>query len=190
MDYIDIKKLTLDELAGVVNLYPWFGGARREFCERMSRMGGDSWGEAQYADAAMYIGARGKLSDLMRNARKEDWTDADVERLLKSYISEQETVSEPAAAGKTERRKSYAGVGDYFSQEDYEQVRKSDDNVFSRYAAKARQGKTVQESAPAVSAEFDLYTETLARIYLEQGYPEQAKRIYSKLILAYPVKNA
>jgi hypothetical protein len=156
----------------------------------MSRMGGDSWGEAQYADAAMYIGARGKLSDLMRNARKEDWTDADVERLLKSYISEQETVNEPAAAGKTERRKSYAGVGDYFSQEDYEQVRKSDDNVFSRYAAKARQGKTVQESAPAASAEFDLYTETLARIYLEQGYPEQAKSIYSKLILAYPEKNA
>ena len=190
MDYIDIKKLTLDELAGVVNLYPWFGGARREFCERMSRMGGDSWGEAQYADAAMYIGARGKLSDLMRNARKEDWTDADVERLLKSYISEQETVSELAAAGKTERRKSYAGVGDYFSQEDYEQVRKSDDNVFSRYAAKASQGKTVQESAPAASAEFDLYTETLARIYLEQGYPEQAKSIYSKLILAYPEKNA
>ena len=190
MDYIDIKKLTLDELAGVVNLYPWFGGARREFCERMSHMGGDSWGEAQYADAAMYIGARGKLSDLMRNARKEDWTDADVERLLKSYISEQETVSELAAAGKTERRKSYAGVGDYFSQEDYEQVRKSDDNVFSRYAAKARQGKTVQESAPAASAEFDLYTETLARIYLEQGYPEQAKSIYSKLILAYPEKNA
>ena len=190
MDYIDIKKLTLDELAGVVNLYPWFGGARREFCERMSRMGGDSWGEAQYADAAMYIGARGKLSDLMRNARKEDWTDADVERLLKSYISEQETVSELAAAGKTERRKSYAGVGDYFSQEDYEQVRKSDDNVFSRYAAKARQGKTVQESAPAASAEFDLYTERLARIYLEQGYPEQAKSIYSKLILAYPEKNA
>ena len=190
MDYIDIKKLTLDELAGVVNLYPWFGGARREFCERMSRMGGDSWGEAQYADAAMYIGARGKLSDLMRNSRKEDWTDADVERLLKSYISEQETVSESAAAGKTERRKSYAGVGDYFSQEDYEQVRKSDDNVFSRYAAKARQGKTVQESASAASAEFDLYTETLARIYLEQGYPEQAKSIYSKLILAYPEKNA
>jgi hypothetical protein len=189
MDYIDIKKLTLDELAGVVNLYPWFGGARREFCERMSRMGGDSWGEAQYADAAMYIGARGKLSDLMRNARKEDWTDADVERLLKSYISEQEAVHEHVTE-KTERRKSYAGVGDYFSQEDYEQVRKSDDNVFSRYAAKARQGKTVQEAAPAASAEFDLYTETLARIYLEQGYPEQAKSIYSKLILAYPEKNA
>ena len=180
--YIDIKKLTLDELTGVVNLYPWFGGARKELCERMSRI--DGWGEAQYADAAMYIGARGKLSDVMRSARKEDWEDADVEKLLKSYIVEKKSSTAEASAGK---RKVYAGVGDYFSQEDYDQVRRADDNVFSRYAAKAKQGKTgTSDSEP----EFDLYTETLARIYLEQGYPEQAKSIYSKLILAYPEKNA
>ena len=87
--YIDIKKLTLDELTGVVNLYPWFGGARKELCERMSRMGGDAWGESQYADAAMYIAARGKLSDMMRSSRRSDWGDADVEKLLKSYIAEE-----------------------------------------------------------------------------------------------------
>ncbi len=181
--YIDIKKLTLDELTGVVNLYPWFGGARKELCERMSRMG--SWGESQYADAALYIGARGKLSDMMRSSRKEDWTDADVEELLKSYIMEQEAAT-PVVSG--EKRKVYAGVGDYFSQDEYEKVRRTDDNVFSRYAAKARQGKTSAEEGTEV--EFDIYTETLARIYLEQGYPEQAKSIYSKLILAYPEKNA
>ncbi len=187
--YIDIKKLTLDELAGVVNLYPWFGGARKELCERMSAMGGDGWGEAQYADAAMYVGARGKLSDMMRASRNMDWTDVDVERLLKSYIAEkEEDATEKAPVVSGERRKVYAGVGDYFSQDDYDQVRKVDDNVFSRYAAKARQGRTSAEEAG--SLEFDMYTETLAEIYLEQGYPEQAKRIYSKLILAYPEKNA
>ncbi len=187
--HIDIKKLTLDELAGVVNLYPWFGGARKELCERMSAMGGDGWGEAQFADAAMYIGARGKLSDMMRASRSQDWTDADVERLLKAYIAEDEsTAAEEAPAAAGEKRKVYAGVGDYFSQDDYDQVRKVGDNVFSRYAAKARQGKTSQEEAGVF--EFDLFTETLAEIYLDQGYPEQAKRIYSKLILAYPEKNA
>ncbi len=186
--YIDIKKLTLDELAGVVNLYPWFGGARKELCERMSVMGGDGWGESQYADAAMYVGARGKLYEMMRASRNIDWTDADVERLLKSYISEKENAGQTVSAVPGEKRKVYAGVGDYFSQDEYDQVRKVDDNVFSRYAAKARQGKTVQEDAGAV--EFDMYTETLAEIYLDQGYPEQAKRIYSKLILAYPEKNA
>ncbi len=147
-------------------------------------MGGTGWGEAQYADAAMYVGSRGKLSDMMRASRNIDWTDADIERLLKSYIVENEPVEEK----KTEKRKVYAGVGDYFSQDDYDQVRKVDDNVFSRYAAKARQGRTSQEDAGAI--DFDIYTETLAEIYLDQGYPEQAKRIYSKLILAYPEKNA
>ena len=182
--FIDIKKLTLDELAGVVNLYPWFGGARKELCERMSRLGGDGWGESQYADAAMYVGAREKMADMMRSSRNENWADADVERLLKSYITEKEEAEDTAV----EKRKVYAGVGDYFSQEDYDQVRRADDNVFSKYAAKARQGRTSTEDASEV--EFDMYTETLAGIYLEQGYPEQAKRIYSKLILAYPEKNA
>ena len=182
--FIDIKKLTLDELAGVVNLYPWFGGARKELCERMSRMGGDGWGERQFADAAMYVGARERMADMMRSSRNENWADADVEKLLKSYIVEKEEM-EDTASGK---RKVYAGVGDYFSQDDYDQVRRADDNVFSKYAAKARQGRTSVEETPDV--EFDMYTETLAGIYLEQGYPEQAKRIYSKLILAYPEKNA
>ena len=185
--YIDIKKLTFDELAGVVNLYPWFGGARRELCERMSSMGGDAMSESQYAEAAMYIGARGRLFDMMRSSQKVDWTDADVEKLLKSYIEREDVVN---VSEKKEKRKAYAGVGDYFSQEDYEQVRKSGDNVFSRYAAKARQDKPVVETAASSDTEFGLYTETLARIYLEQGYPEQAKSIYSKLILAYPEKNA
>ena len=187
--FIDIKKLTLDELAGVVNLYPWFGGARKELCERMNRMGGEGWGESQYADAAMYVGAREKLADLVRSSKDEDWTDADVNDLLKSYISESEHVAAVEEnAAPAEKRKVYAGVGDYFTQDDYDQVRRADDNVFSRYAAKARQGKTAPETAGEV--EFDLCTETLAGIYLEQGYPEQAKRIYSKLILAYPEKNA
>ena len=152
----------------------------------MSRMGGDGWGEAQYADAAMYISARGKLSDIMRSAKKADWTDSDVGKLLKAYISEKDVQVQEEK--QKEGRKVYAGVGDYFSQEDYDQVRRSDDNVFSRYAAKAREDKSTGNGDSLV--EFDLYTETLAQIYAEQGYYEQAKAIYSKLILAYPEKNA
>ncbi len=180
--YIDIKKLTLDELVGVVNLYPWFGGARKELCARMSRMD-ENWGKEQYAEAAMYVGSRKKLSDMMRSARTEDWSDADVEEIIKSYISISYK-EEPAV----EKRKTYAGVGDYFSQEDYDKVRRTDDNVFSRYAAKARQEKS--ESEPSKDDDLGFYTETLAQIYADQGYFDQAKRIYSKLILAYPEKSA
>ena len=88
MGYIDLKKLNLDELVGVVNLYPWFGGARKELCERMLKVGGDGWGEAQYADAAMYIASRGKISDMLRSSRSCNWTDDEVENLIKSYIAE------------------------------------------------------------------------------------------------------
>ena len=182
MEYIDIRKLTLDELVGVVSLYPWFGGARKELCKRMRNMG-EGWDVAQYADAAMYISAREKISDVMRSGVKGDWSDADIEKLIKSYLSERQEVEE-----KSENRKVYAGVGDYFSQEDYDNVRTSEDNVFSRYAAKARREKPEQSSEAVEDIGF--YTETLAQIYAEQGYYSQAKKIYSKLILAYPEKSA
>ena len=32
-------------------------------------------------------------------------------------------------------------------------------------------------------------TETLAQIYLDQGYYEQARHIYSRLLLKFPEKN-
>ena len=183
MGYIDIRKLSLDELVGVVNLYPWFGGARKELCERMHGMGGDGWGESQYADAAMYLPSRTRLVEMVRNSAGQDWTDADVESLLKAYISEKD---EQESLERQHRRVHVVG-GDYFSQDDYDRVRKNDDKIFSRYAAKAKQEKSYEE---VKDAEFDLYTETLAQIYLEQGYPEQAKSIYSKLLLANPEKNA
>ena len=186
MEYIDIKKLNLDELVGVVNLYPWFSGARVELCERMSNMGGDVWGVSQYADAAMYVGAREKLASMVRSSVKANLNDSDVEQILKSYISKSDAVSEEAVSVPEQRRVHVVG-GDFFSQADYDKVRRNDDNVFSRYAAKAKEDKSYEE----VQAEdFDIYTETLAQIYAEQGYYEQAKNIYSKLILAYPEKSA
>ena len=183
MGYIDIRKLTLDELVGVVNLYPWFGGARKELCERMRKMGDGDWGGSQYAEAAMYVPSRTKMADFRRASLAHDWTDTDVEKLLKSYISEKEQSEVGAPVG----RKVHVVGGDYFSQDDYDRVRRSDDRVFSRYAAKAKQEKSYDD---VKEVEFDLYTETLAQIYLEQGYPEQAKSIYSKLLLANPEKNA
>lgn len=185
MGYIDLKRLSLDELVGVVNLYPWFGGARVELCDRMSRMGGDLWGVEQYADAAMYVGARGKLADIMRSSRDNDWSDGDVEDILRSYISEKDSL--PSAEAEPERRRVHVVGGDYFTQAEYDKVRTSGDNVFSRYATKAKQEKSYDDIEVG---EFDMYTETLAQIYAEQGYYEQAKDIYSKLILAYPEKSA
>jgi hypothetical protein len=145
-------------------------------------MGGDC-SETQFAEAAMHIASRGKLVKLMRGEKPTELADAEVDSLLKRYISEE---VEDNAGSRSQRRVHVVG-GDYFSQAEYDKVRKTDDNVFSRYAAKAKQEKTYEDTGVS---EFDLYTETLAQIYLEQGYPEQARNIYSKLLLANPEKNA
>ena len=183
--YIDLKRLNLDELVGVVNLYPWFGGARMELYGRMMGMGDSGWGKAQFEDAAMYVGSRTKLVKMMRTPKKDAWADSNVETLLKSYISEKDKPS--PGRSDVPIRGAHVPGGDFFSQEDYEAVRKSDDNVFSRYAAKARQERSDRSAA---GENPEIYTETLAQIYAEQGYYEQARYIYSKLILAYPEKNA
>ena len=179
---MDLRKLNLDELVGVVNLYPWYGGARKELCSRMSKMGDAALEDRQFLDAAMHLPSRRVVADIVRTATECDLTDVDAENLAKSYKEEQKR--EEAAS-----RRVYAGVGDYFSQEEYDQVRNEQDNVFSRYAAKARNARSESLQAPSEPV-FDLYTETLAQIYAEQGYYEQAKDIYAKLILAYPEKNA
>ena len=184
MRHIDIKRLNIDELVGVVNLYPWFGGAWKELCERMNRMGGDRWGESRFAEAALYIPDRDKLAVMLRVTDDKDWSDNDMEALIRSYISEKSHVSEKE---QKKPRTVHVVGGDYFSQSDYESVRNVGDSIFSLNPAPVRQERN---DLAAPDQDVVVYTETLARIYLEQGYPEQAKRIYSKLILAYPEKNA
>ena len=185
---MDLKKLNLNELLGAINLYPWFGGARKELCVRMNRMG-EVLSDAQCADAALYVVAREKIAALKNPSAAADWSDGDVEQLLKSYLSEKaEPVQEPAAIVVPEERKVYVVGGDFFSQAEYDKVRRAEDNVFSRYAG--RSGSSVAPQPVKADNEMCFYTETLAQIYAEQGYFDQAKEIYSKLILAYPEKSA
>ena len=189
--YIDLKKLSLDELTGVINLYPWFGAARKELCARMLRFGGD-WGETQFADAAMYVPCRRSISDLVRSVKRVDCSDKDLSEVIQMCLSENgESVSvglvaetEPAVPSKRQIR---VVGGDYFTQSEYDRVKKNEDGVFSRFAAKARQDMSPEEQR---ARDLDFCTETLAGIYLEQGYYDYAIKIYEKLILAYPEKNA
>lgn len=181
-DFINIKRLNLDELAGVVNLYPWYGGAHMELCRRMAAAGGDAWGREQYADAAMYIGNRRKVGDIWNAGAHEDLSDKDLETILRTYIQD---VPEKE---QTTKRAVHVVGGDYFSQNEYDTVRREDDNVFSKFAVRAREESREKDHEELSSDMF--CTETLAQIYEEQGYFEEAKRIYSRLLLNFPKKNA
>lgn len=177
--YIDLKTLTLDELLGVVNLYPWYGAARKEICLRMAGSGGEGWGKSQFSDAALYIAKRECLADIYRAGENTDWADKDMEEIVKSYIAKGD---EPMSGQKQVR----ALGGDYFTQAEYDNVRKSEDSVFSGFAAKAS-GDGPEKGGKGLEDEF--CTETLAAIYAEQGYFEQAKNIYSRLLLKFPKKS-
>lgn len=185
---MNLKTLSVDELAGVVNLYPWFSGARKELSRRMSRLGEDGWGIVQYGDAAMYVPCRRFIADLFRSTHKCDCSDSNVGDLIKSYITSKRQADSVRTGNVQEERKVRVVGGDYFSQSDYDRVKSQEDGVFSKFAARAKSEMTPEEYKR--HEELDLFTETLAQIYAEQGYYEHARHIYSKLILAYPEKSA
>lgn len=181
---INLKSLTMDELAGVVNLYPWYGAARKELCQRMAGMGGESWGVSQFSDQAMYVGDRGMIAEIMRQGKSDDYADKDLESLLGTYIDEKKR--EENSKAENEGRNVHVVGGDFFTQTDYEKVRSAEDNVFVPQPIKKKAGQESPEGGPGL----DFCTETLAQIYAEQGYFEQARKIYAKLILAFPEKSA
>ena len=183
-DYIDLGTLTMDELAGVVHLYPWFASARKELCRRMSRLGGENWGVEQYAEEALYIGDRRKVADLVRAGNKTRYADKDVEKILRAYIA-----PAPGAAADEAGRQVHVVGGDYFSQAQYKGVGRADDNIFTRFAVKIKSDGAKDDKTGSDIA--DRYaTETLAEIFAEQGCVEEARRIYSRLILENPEKSA
>ncbi|MGM9749291.1 MAG: hypothetical protein ACI3ZN_10875 [Candidatus Cryptobacteroides sp.] len=182
---INLNNLSIDELAGVVNLYPWFAAARKQLCIKMNTLGGDTWGDMQYADAALYIPSRRKVADLLRTKGIGHCEDKDVKELLKSYISEQ---SRPQ--GNRPSRQVYVVGGDYFSQDQYDKVRRKEDSDLFRFSVKQSEEPQHPAESRQTTTDMVFCTETMAQIYAEQGYFEQAKDIYSKLILAYPEKNA
>ena len=208
----NIKSLTMDELTGVIKAFPWFGAARVELCERMSKMGGGEWGKEQYADAALYVASRTIVSNIVRSSRKNDYSDKDVQTLLKRFIAPEPApepvadAQEPGTGSGSLRSAPYPGKGspgpvpapmrtyrrtvrvagaDFFSSDEYEGVKVDEDNYFSKF--KVARSEEV-DSRGWEDPELGFCTETLAWIYAEQGYREEAKKIYSRLMLRYPEK--
>lgn len=186
-EFIDLKSLSTDSLAGIVSIYPWFGAARKEFCVRMCASSEVEWTEEQLSDAAMYIPSRKKLAGFKKGVVNEDYKDESAGRLLKSYISE--AGQQGRQASQPYARKVHVVGGDYFTQSQYDDINGRGLSFKLRPAelpSRPENDKKIQE----VDVDDVFCTETLAQIYAEQGYYEKAKEIYSKLILAYPEKNA
>lgn len=185
-EFIDLKTLSTDSLAGIVNLYPWFGAARKEFCVRMCSSGENEWTEEQLSDAAMYIPSRKKLAKCMQVVENEDYKDESAQQLLKSYIADTRQSSQ---SSEPYARKVHVVGGDYFTQSQYDDINGKGISFKLQPSELPSQPDNDKKNLEA-GVDDAFCTETLAQIYAEQGYYEKAKEIYSKLILAYPEKNA
>ena len=160
-----VDKLSLGQLSGLVNSYPWFAAARMELARRLVAEGG--WSREELSRLLMHIG------DPV---------------LLRPFVLPLLSVAMPAPAAPAAEKPRRIPGGDFFTREEYEKVKRDDDYLFRQPSDAPVRKDSEKEAAEALSLEF--VTETLAQIYASQGYFSQAKEIYEKLILAYPEKSA
>lgn len=82
--------------------------------------------------------------------------------------------------------------GDYFSKEDFAQLKEEEQAPQIHFGAPAEystQDAPAQQGNECVYDTLDFVTETLAKIYADQGYYDKAIEVYAKLILLYPEKS-
>ena len=80
-----------------------------------------------------------------------------------------------------------AEVGDYFSGQDFAQVDMKDEELLSSRSVKEQEASQATKSEEV--GEDSLLSETLSKIYIQQGHYDKALRIIRSLSLNYPEKN-
>ena len=109
-----------------------------------------------------------------------------------SFVIDEETTQEE------QKPKIIVVGGDYFGRDDFESIKLDDSKPLDKFIAE-RPSLVKQNPLPETKVsseefiEFDdtiFYTETLAKIYTEQGFYKRAIDVYAKLILLYPEKSS
>ena len=80
-----------------------------------------------------------------------------------------------------------AEVGDYFSGQDFAQVDMKDEELLSSKSVKEQEASQTTKSEEV--GEDSLLSETLSKIYIQQGHYDKALRIIRSLSLNYPEKS-
>ena len=201
---VELEKMSIKELEGVIDRYPWFTLARRELFLKMAEMG-DDHKKMGIRRVAGYVYLRERLlKDIDNNILSKIETNEnivfeldfeEVKRDLPEFKSER--------IAKQERvREVFVVGGDYFKREDFASIDNEGTEFMGRIspitirAEKEKDTNREREIIPSIDGASDIddddlfYTESLAGVYASQGFYKRAIDIYEKLILLYPEKNS
>jgi len=167
--------LSTYDLQNILEQYPWFTIARKEYVRRCGENDRDALLSAA-AEAGIFMLSRKEFLDEIINGRPK--------------------VEASAPESVPEQKKIYIIGGDYFGKEDFQELQKKG-QAFDIDALRHNPIESTASSLNGMRGEKErivqdeeIFTETLATIYSDQGLYDRAITIYKKLILLYPEKSA
>ena len=199
-NFRNLKDLDIAALESLVREYPWFASARQELMEKMWAKGKEHF-DMQIGKCSAFLQNRQRLYLLTLAPEQEDDASViDFDEINREF-NEITGALAGEKGGKSEKSadegpKYIVLGGDYFTNDDLAQLdgvnafrigKLGDVTEGSHEQESDNQGIDADEEDRDID---DFYTETLARIYAEQGYYEEAIKVYAKLILLYPEKSA
>jgi len=200
-------------LQDLVRRYPWFSLGRLLLFKSLCGLGGEA-SLSESEKTAAYVYSRSKLYFIRQESLQMEEQQAEIDFFtldLTQEIEKEEPSPKPATQkrreGKTTefileppRDRTFYPGADYFGKTDMAGLELDVTEPIDRFISEqprftemlSRAGEHVdtqeQDASPVLSGD-DFITETLARIYAEQGYHKLAIACYGKLILLYPEKS-
>ncbi len=189
---INIQELPIADLEKLVTEYPWFSYARRALLLKMAE-GGREHLEVYLKKCSAFVGFRREIYyKAVASAKQDSFPVIDFEEINRD-IDDIRAISVSEKKVEADTPKYIVLGGDYFTKEDFAQLDDSYTFNVGRIGSVSESQSIGSEGVVIEEQESDadiFYTETLAKIYAEQGYYEEAMKVYSKLILLYPEKSA
>lgn len=171
-----LQDMSVSQLMSMVDSYPWFAPARAALCRKVMESNGPDAADSVLRDAVAYLPELSYVRESMISTGGSAFADPDL-------------AAEPVAAEQPKPRIIMAGM-DYFSRDDYADVRRDDDARFGSLAVVDYSLPAPETTRQEETDMYDIVSETLAEIYAENDHPEMAIEIYRKLSLVNPEKSA